>query len=68
MLLAIIFHSAFPLFTSQLIAAWFVSHQPSDPTLGNLTGTFQPSSFLAFSCIWHFCHSPFQNLPTLWLP
>ena len=38
MLLAIIFNSSFPLFTSQLSAVWFLSHQPSDSTLTKTTG------------------------------
>ena len=37
MLLAIIFYSAFPLFTSQPSAVWFLSHQPSDSTLTKAT-------------------------------
>ena len=37
MLLAIIFYSAFPLFTSQPSAVWFLSQQPSDSTLTKAT-------------------------------
>ena len=67
-----------PLFTSQRTAAWFLSQQPSGPTLAKAASQLLSAessghvpalslSGLLF-CIWHFCCSPFQNLPTLLLP